>query len=273
MIQQKIIFLDLDGTLLDDEKRFPDGNRAAIRKALASGHKVVISTGRPLVSAIAQAKKLDLVGKGCFIISFNGGEIYDTEKGESFYKKTIPFPYVRWVFDKAKELGLHCQTYDDQGILSEADNSALRSYMSLTRVGSRVVPDVIEALHGQEPVKLIVIDYADHEKLLKYRDDTASWCEGKLDRFFSNPCYLEHVSPGISKGNAVQLLCEHLGLPLENTIAVGDAENDISMIRAAALGVAMANAEPDVKAAADYITEHDNNHDGVAEVIEKFMLS
>lgn len=267
----KIIFLDLDGTLLNDQKEFTEGNRKAIRKALQAGHLVVIATGRPLVSAVTQAKKLGLTGEGCYIIAFNGGEIYDTVGKKSIYRKTIPLPYVRHIFDAAKEAGLHCQTYNDVEILTEKDTPALQFYMKMTKVGARIVPDVIEALE-KEPVKMIVIDLQDREKLLRFRDATAGWCEGKIDRFFSSPEYLEHVAPGISKGGAIHILCEYLGIPMENTIAAGDAENDISMLQAAAVGAAMANAEPDVKAAADYVTERSNNEDGVSEIIERFML-
>lgn len=270
---RRIIFFDLDGTLLNDQKEFTSGNRKAIREALRAGHKVVISTGRPLVSALAQAKELGLIGEGCYIISFNGGEIYDTAKGESIYRKTIPLPYVRQISDAAKQMGLHCQTYDEEGILTETDTPIYHAYMKSTKVGGRVVPDVIEALNGKEPVKMIVMYPQDQEKLQNFRDETAVWCNGKLDRFFSNPEYLEHVAPGISKGEAIRILCEHLDIPLANTIAAGDAENDISMIEAAAIGVAMANAAPEVKAAADYITKRTNNEDGVSEIIGKFMLS
>lgn len=269
---RKIIFLDLDGTLLNDKKEFTAGNRKAIQEALKAGHKVVIATGRPLVSAVAQAETLGLIGEGCYIISFNGGEIYDTEKKESIYRKTVPLPYVRHIFDAAKEMGLHCQTYNDVEILTEADTPALQSYMKSIKVRGRIVPDIIEAL-DKEPVKLIVIDLNDHDKLLRFRDETAEWCEGKLDRFFSSPQYLEHVAPGISKGKAVRILCEHLGIPLSNTIAAGDAENDISMIEAAGIGAAMANAAPEVKAAADYVTKRTNNEDGVSEIIGRFMLN
>lgn len=162
---RKIIFLDLDGTLLNDNKEFTSGNRKAIKEALKAGHKVVIATGRPLVSALSLAKELGLTGKGCYIISFNGGEIYDTEKQESLYRKTIPHDYVRHIFDIAKDAGLHCQTYDEKGILTETDTAALRAYMASTRVDSRVVPDVIAALDGKEPVKMIVMNDGDHEEL------------------------------------------------------------------------------------------------------------
>lgn len=268
---RKILFLDLDGTLLNDKKELTKGNRRAIEEALGAGHSVVISTGRPLVSAIAQAKSLGLAGEGCYIICFNGGEIYDTAGKKSIFRKTISFPYVQRVFEEAKARGLHCQTYDEEGILTEADTEALRFYMKSTQVGARIVPNVMEALK-EEPVKLLVIDLKDKEKLTAFRDETAKWREGKIDSFFSCPEYLEHVAPGISKGEAVRMLCRYLGIPLENTIAAGDAENDITMIREAAVGVAMANGAPEVKAAADYVTERTNNEDGVAEIIRRFVL-
>ena len=268
---RKIIFLDLDGTLLNDEKQFTPGNRKAVKQALRAGHQIVITTGRPLFSALAQAEDLGLTGKGCYIIAYNGGEIYDTSKKESLYKKTLPLPYIRHIFDAAREMGLHCQTYSDTEILTEADTDALQFYMETTRTHSRIVPDVIAALE-KEPVKMIVIDIHDHEKLVRFRTATENWCHGKMDRVFSSPSYLEHVAPGISKGSAVRILCEHLDISMENTIAAGDAENDISMIQAAAIGAAMANAEPAVKEAADYITKRTNNEDGVSEIIGKFML-
>jgi Cof subfamily protein (haloacid dehalogenase superfamily) len=269
---RKILFLDLDGTLLNDQKEFTPGNRKAIKEALKAGHQIVISTGRPLVSARVLAKDLGLYGKGCYIISYNGGQIYDTEAEKTIFKQTIPLPYVRYIFDQAKERGLHCQTYDEEGILTEADTPDLQYYIRLTKVNGRVVPDVIEALNGQEPVKMIVIDIKDHEKLEKFREETEDWCQGKMDRVFSSAEYLEHVPPGISKGTAIHFLCDYLGLPLDQTVAAGDAENDLAMIETAAIGCAMANAEPKVKAAADYITKRTNNEDGVSEIIGKFLL-
>ena len=123
-----------------------------------------------------------------------------------------------------------------------------------------------------EPVKVLVVNYENKEHLRDYLEKTADFADGKINRFFSSNEYLEHVAPGIDKGSAVRFLCEYTGIPLCNTIAAGDAENDISMIRAAHIGWAMRNAEEEVKQAADYITENDNNHDGVAEIIHKFVL-
>ncbi|MDO5424499.1 MAG: Cof-type HAD-IIB family hydrolase [Eubacteriales bacterium] len=265
-----ILFTDLDGTLLDDKKVLTPGNRQAIEEALQAGHKIVITTGRPLASGKILARELGLDKEGCYVIAFNGGEIYDMYHQESIFRQTLSIPDVVWVFREARKRGLHCQTYDSIGILSESDNPCLRYYKANTNIPAKVVPDIAEALQ-EDPVKLIVID-TDHEKLLAFREETAAWAEGKMDRIFSTPQYLEHVAPGISKGGAIRMLCEKLQIPLSQTIAAGDAENDLSMIETAAVGAVMCNAEERIRARGTYITKHDNNHDGVAEIIRTFML-
>lgn len=267
---KKALFLDLDGTLLNDQKEITAGNKQAINAALANGNKVIISTGRPLVSVKILAKELGLTSEGCFAISFNGGEIYDLYNEKSIYKKTIPLEYVQYIFDKASEWGLHCQTYNETHVIATKETKALKHYIERTNVPPLVVPDLSTALTA-DPVKLIVIDLNDHDKLVRFRAETAAWAEGKIDRIFSNEEYLEHIAPDVSKGNAVRYLCEYLDIPISNTIAAGDAENDLSMIAAAHIGIAMVNATPTVKAAANHTTTNDNNHDAIAEIIETFL--
>ena len=98
-----------------------------------------------------------------------------------------------------------------------------------------------------EPVKVLVVNYENKEHLRDYLEKTADFADGKINRFFSSNEYLEHVAPGIDKGSAVRFLCEYTGIPLCNTIAAGDAENDISMIRAAHIGCAMKMTEEEVQ--------------------------
>lgn len=266
----KILFLDLDGTLLTDDKRLTEGNKKAILSAIQRGHKIVINTGRPLISAVLLSEELELNREGCFLIAFNGGEIYDCGTKKSIYKKTLPMEYVRLLFDEARKSNLHCQTYDDRGILAEHPSVCLEEYRKKTNVDYRIVENVTEEMTS-EPVKVLVIDYENHEALERFREKLDSWAAGKTDRIFSCPEYLEHIPPGVSKGKAMEILCSHLGIPMCNTIAAGDAENDISMLKTAAVGAAMANASAEVKECSNYITKRDNNHDGVAEIIEKWM--
>ena len=94
----------------------------------------------------------------------------------------------------------------------------------------------------------------------------------QLDAFFSCEQYLEIIPRGLSKGNVLVQLAQRLGIPIENTVAAGDAANDLSMLRAAGIGVAMCNGTDEAKAAADAVTCRDNNHDGIAEIIEKYLV-
>ena len=267
----KILFLDMDGTLFNDQKEFTKGNRIAIANALKNGHKVVITTGRPLGNVITLAKDLGLDGKGCYVIAYNGGEIYDPYHKKMIYEKTLPLEHVQYLFDLSSKSNLHCHTYDETGnVITKANSPALKHYLERTGLTAKIVPDIRTAL-SSEPVKVLIIELEDDTKLIKFREETAAWAKDKVDRMFSCAEYLEHVAPGISKGNALKILCDYLALPLSNTISIGDAENDMTMIEAAALGVAMSNGTAELKKIANYITVADNNHDGVAEVIEKFM--
>lgn len=271
----KMIFLDLDGTLLNDAKQIPKVNREAIDRALECGHKVIVCTGRPLSSTLHLLPAFGLDKPGCYAITFNGGLIYDAGAQKAIYQKTIPLDQVRHVFEKAYEYGrIQIQTYTDEGFITERDTAESRWYEKRTQCRRKLVKDIFEELNGQEPCKMLAIAY-DFERahIEGFREALAEYCSGKIDMYFS--CYelLEFMPAGINKGNSVKWMCEYLDIPLEHTIAVGDAENDISMIEMAAVGVVMKNANDDMKKYGGYITEKNNNEGGVAEVIEKFMLN
>lgn len=270
--KSKALFLDLDGTLLNDEKEITPGNRAAIEKALAAGHRVVITTGRPLVSAIEQARRLDLTGPGCYLIAFNGGIIYDLGAKEVIFEETVPLDLVQAIFDEANRRGLHIQTYDERQVLVEprCDGEAVRRYCSIILMEHSVVPSV--AALTREPAKMLLIDFQDKAPLEDFRQWVLGQYGDKLDSFFSCEQYLEIIPRGLSKGSALLQLAGLLGIPQENTVAAGDAANDLSMLKAAGVGVAMCNGTEEAKAAADTVTTRDNNHDGIAEVIEKYLF-
>ncbi len=271
-IEKKALFLDLDGTLLTDDKNIPQGNREAIDRMLLQGHSVIITTGRPLVSALFQAEKLGLTSKGCYIIAFNGGVLYDTYEHRVIYRSTIPLDIVRKVFAEANRRGIHIQTYRDDKVVVEpvGDDDIVRQYCAKIIVEHEVIPDI--SMLDEEPVKMLIIDMVDPEPLEEFRSWIASWADDVLDSFFSNDQYVEIVSKGLNKGSALLQMAEILGVDRKDTIAAGDAANDIQMIETAGLGCAMINATDDVKAVADYITAKNNNECGVAEIIEKFVI-
>ncbi len=269
---KKALFLDLDGTLLTDDKKVPEGNRRALERMLAEGHSVIIATGRPLSSAVLEAGELGLTGEGCYLIAYNGGVLYDTANHRVIFEKTIPLPLVFDVFDEANARGIHIQTYDDVATVVEprCDNDVVRYYCGRIGMTHRVIDDIRHL--EKEPVKMLLIDLNGRT----YTEPMRQWVIEKhgdeLDGFFSSGTYMEIVRKGLDKGNALEQMAELLGIPMENTVAAGDAENDVSMIRAAHLGCAVANAVPECRAVADYVTERDNNHSAVAEIIEKFIL-
>ena len=272
-MEKRMLFMDLDGTLLDDHEQITPGNRQALERALEWGHGVIITTGRPLKSALIQAQKLGLDKPGCYTIAYNGAVIYDWEKQAQVFGRTLDIPTVLDIFDYVNPQGMHLQTYDTWDVLVEpcGDDAIVRKYCSRILMDFRVIQDVHTDL-VEEPVKVLIIETEDREKILQLQANLEDRFAGKVDTFFSNPTYLEVVPKGMNKGEAVKMLCRMLNVPIENAVSVGDAANDLSMIQAAGIGVAMANGTEDVKAVANYITTCDNNHDGIAEVVERFFF-
>ena len=270
---KQILFLDLDGTLLNDKKEITEGNRRAIGEALAKGRRIVVTSGRPLKSSLAQARRLGLAGEGCCVIAYNGASIYDCTAGKEIFRRTLDPEVLYAVFDEARRRDIYIQTYDNEDVVTEQESRVenARRYCAAIGLDYRIIRDVRRDL-AAPPVKALFIDYQRREPL----EDMERWLHaglaGRADCFFSSPWFLEVVPTGVSKGAAVTELCARLGIGVEDAIAAGDECNDVSMLRAAGLGAAMANAVPAAKEAADYVTERDNNHDGIEEIIRKFML-
>lgn len=272
-MKRKILFLDLDGTLLNDQREISPGNRAALEQALSQGHRVVINTGRPLESAVRQNEKLGLTHEGCYLIAFNGGLIYDSYRKEIIYRQCLPIPTALKMAALCNRRQVHVQTYDASCVLVEPQwaDDALARYCEKTLLQYRVVPDLSSAL-TEEPAKVLAISYTDRASLERLEAEISGGYP-EVDCFFSCQEYLEIVPKGVHKGTAVTRMCRQLGIDIADSVAAGDAENDLTMLRAAGTGCAMANAVAEAKAAADYVTEHDNNHDGVAEIVQKFLLN
>lgn len=272
-MERKILFLDLDGTLLNDRKEITPGNRRAVGEALDRGCRIVVASGRPLKSSLAQAGRLGLAGEGCYVIAYNGGVIYDCAGGRAVHREHLKPETLYRVYDEAARRGLYIQTYDREDVVVEprcGEENAAR-YCAEVGLDWRRIGDVRRDL-SEPPVKALLIDYRNREPL----EDMERWLRkelaGEADCFFSSRHLLEVVPRGVSKGSAVTELCRLLGIDVRSAVAAGDENNDVSMIRAAGVGVAMANAVEAAKAAADYVTERDNNHDGIEEVIRKFLL-
>ncbi len=266
----KILFTDLDDTLLDSRKQITSENRRAIRQAEERGHKIVLCTGRPLMGITSLIQELDLARPGSCAVAYNGGVIYDCYQKQIIYKKSIPIPHVKYIFQKSLQYDLFCQTYSDTHLLAPCSSPELEEYLAKSWMPCHILPDLPEGL-VTAPAKVLVIGSQDSSRLDCYLRDMREWAKDKISLFYSSPIYLEHVPLGISKGSAIRWLCQYFHIPLENTVAVGDQQNDIPMLQTAHIGAAMANATDECRAAADYITERDCDHSGLAEVIERFL--
>lgn len=272
-MKKKILFVDLDGTLLNDQKEIPAGNKAAIEKATALGHAVVITTGRALLSTQKMVERLGLNTPGCYAITSNGALIFDTYREEVVFQTGVPRHLIRPIFDEAYKFDVHAQTYAFDHAVCEKDNEEMEYYSRTTMLPYEVVPDAAAAL-TEDPVKLLFVELKDKQKLENFRMHIKPFTDANdVDMFFSCDFYLEFLPRGINKGSGVRYLSQLLGVPIEDTVAAGDAENDIAMLKAAGTACVMKNAGPEMAAYADYITERDNNHSGVAEIIERFLLN
>jgi len=271
-LKYKMLVTDMDYTLLNKEKRVSDRNREALRRAMEKGVHMVVATGRIYTSARIYAK---LLGLDTPIIASNGALIKDASK--TIFRGILSQDTVREMLRLCHKYGIYCHFFTENTIYSEKlINVSLRytewnKYMGEEdQVKIRIVDDgeeIIEAAKS-EVLKAVVFD-DDDEKIQKLRDGIME--TGIVSVSQSMKHNLEVMNKGVTKGNAVRILAQLYGINREEVIAIGDNENDISMIEYAGLGIAMGNAEECLKRAADHVTG-DYQEDGVAEAIEKFIL-
>ena len=258
----RVLALDLDGTLTNDQKVVTPATRTALDAAAAKGVTIVLASGRPTAGVVPLARELELDN--------NGGSITDCATGRTLYSQWLDSKYVPALCAFAKEQKVAIVTYNEQGVVSESpeDPWALKECFTCGLPMQRV-EDL--AAYVDYPIckMLITLDPARRDEVLAAGRKVF---EGRIDLYPSSPFFIEAVPLGVAKDVSLAGLLEEMGLTRDNLMACGDGLNDRSMIRYAGVGVAMQNAEPPVKEAADYVTEADNNHDGVAEAIEKFIL-
>ncbi len=270
-MSSKILFTDIDDTLLNKDKSVSRENREAIRRLLEQGHYFVLMTGRPIATGRIVIRELELTQPGCYMAAYNGGVIYDCAAGRILSERTLPMEVTKELIDEAHKEGIYVQTYQRDTIITEKDGKELEFYLSNAVMRYKLVDDLFSSL-DKEPNKVILINVDDTDRLRQFQE-SHSYLEERSNSFFSHDEFLEYCPKGINKGSGVHYISSFLGIPMENTVAVGDERNDIAMVRAAHVGVAVKNAHSELMKVADYVTEHDNEHGAIAEVIEKYILS
>ena len=277
----KIIALDLDGTLLDSQKRLSDGNRAALEEAAAKGVLIVPTTGRFFGMMPQAIRDLPFVR---YAITINGAQVYDRETGTAIVREEIPLDMA---LDIMRLLDGYDVIYDcyrsnwgwmTESLQNKAEDYATDAhYVKMVREFRNPVPELkayLESTASEGDVQKVMLfarNTPGSEAVTKAIAEAVRERFPQIKATSSTWNNLELNIATAHKGNSLRRFAEHLGYALDNCMAIGDGMNDLSMIEAAGLGVAMSNAHPLVIAAADHVTAS-NDEDGVAKAIRDFAL-
>lgn len=261
----RLIAADLDGTLrAEGNPTFTPRVRAAVQRAHARGVRVVMATGRMFLTAEPFARDLGLTDP---IVCDQGATIRDLQTGETLFGKRVPLDLVREVAAFANDDVTLIACSDEEFYTARLTDNAT-GFVKNYREHLHLLPDLAECL-PREPQKLVFVnDVTVTERL--FVELTARFSE-RLQVVQSFERYVEITNREVSKGKAVEWLASRWGIARDEVIAIGDQDNDRSMIEWAGLGVAIGNAVESVKTLADYVAPTAAD-DGVAEVIEKFVL-
>lgn len=277
MVDEKprLLACDIDGTLLGEDDLIPLANVSALAALRDRGVNVVLSSGRALISIRRIAAQMFAPRETDFYIGFNGALVAGGLGSTPVWREVLAQHIIADVAEYARQYDLVLQGYVGDEFVVEADSQASRAYAAGTAMERRVVDDMTSAL-GEGSPKLLVID--DHEVLLHHQaaleDIARSNGQASTPRFittFSKPHFLEIMPAGVTKGEGLRHLCEHLEIPMAQAVAVGDSYNDIEMLQEAGIGVAVANAPAKVKHAADVVSQRSAGEGAVAEVVERFF--
>ncbi|MDO5562105.1 MAG: Cof-type HAD-IIB family hydrolase [Synergistaceae bacterium] len=263
----KAIAVDIDGTILNSRSEMTSSMKNSLRRAVIQGIPVIICTGRMYLTSLPFINEIGTTAPGVF---YNGGYVRDLKTGKTIYKRGLGFELTREILDFYRENKWYIQLYqDDKFYVVDANDLRCRYYVSISH------------LEPQSLGKDFWEFRADAAKLLGIASDKSTIREMLLrtrehfgDRIYlakSWGAFAEMVHPSVNKAHGLDMAANFLGIDRKDVLAIGDAGNDIEMIRWAGVGVAMKNAPDIVKDAADIVTPEDNDHDGAAWVIENYL--
>ena len=270
-MKYKLLVLDVDGTLLNDERELSKRTLAALLKVQQMGVRIVLASGRPTYGLMPLAKTLELGNYGGFVLSYNGCQIIKAQNGEILFERRINPEMLPYLEKKARKNGFAIFTYHDDTLITDSpDNEYIKNEALLNNL-KIIREDEFSTAIDFAPCKCMLV--SDKEKaLIGLEQHWEKRLAGTLDAFRSEPYFLEVVPCGVNKANTLGALLEHLGVTREEVIAVGDGVCDVTMLQLAGMGVAMGHSQDSVKVCADYVTTS-NEEDGVALAVEKLILA
>lgn len=264
-MKYKLIAADMDGTLLNSESKLSQGNLEAIKKAMAQGVKFAVVTGRSVTSL----KQFDFVAElNTPAIAYNGAKIYNMATDELIFEQGLDNEDALRLLDLAAVYGTTICAWSGDKYYTNTLNERSVTYGKMSWAEPIIIEDN-KALAEQGVTKIIWNDSPERvqeliRELDKLKFNALSYCT-------SNPCFLETMNCSVSKAKSLGRLCDYYGIDSSEVIAVGDGENDLSMLQFAGLSVAMENASDSVKSKCKVVTDT-NDNDGVARMIEKYCL-
>jgi|SRR5579884_141135 len=262
----RLVALDLDGTLIGDDLVVRPRVRAAVEAARAQGAAITIVTGRMFAAAKPFATTLGITGP---IVCYQGAAIFDVATGATLRETPVAQDVTREVLDWAHEHGVHAQCYADDVLYVDEINRFSRRYTALARVEPHLVRSLRESFSHRPTIKIVLVD--EPERADAHLAALRALLGERAYLTRSHKDFVEVVDPAVNKGEALRFVAERLGVTLEATLAVGDAWNDVPLLDAAAVGIAMGSGPPELLARADDVVG-DVAHDGVAEAIERYVL-
>jgi len=263
----RLIAIDMDGTLLNNDLEISPRVINAIQEVRRRGTQVTICTGRMFASAKPYA---DQMGLNVPLITYNGALVKNSQTEEILYERSVPLDEARKVINKCRKYGFTLNVYINDELFVDRITPEAERYAERVGVTLNKVDDLEELLNQGTQGLNKMLAIGDEEKLNKMRREMVE--EGsKLYITRSLHYFLEFLNQEATKGLGLKAVAETLGIKREETMAIGDNENDLEMFKYAGAAVVMGNARDEVKSYADYVTSS-NDDDGVAEAIEKLVL-
>lgn len=271
MTEIKLLALDMDGTLFTTDKAITEENKQALKKAQELGVKVVITTGRPLKAISYVLDELNLNSAENYSITFNGG-LVQRNNGEILDVSALSFDELDIIYSTLEPLSLPMDVISDGTVYSIPSQGVHSQYHQANPMLTFVELDTLSDLPRDISYnKVVVVTEAD------FLDTQIPKIPSELHKAFeifkSREIILEIMPKGIHKAVGLEILTKHLGLKAEQVMAVGDEENDVTMLKWAGLGVAMANGSAIAKESANAVTTKTNDQSGVAEAVEKYIVN
>lgn len=265
----KMIVMDLDDTLLNDELIISDYTKKVIFNAHKEGIKIVIASGRPTPAIMPYAKELRLKENAGYVISYNGAILTDMATGEIITSTTLTMENVDFLLKTVDEKNLLVQTYINGSIVTPKHNEYTDFEGKLTGM------PVIECENLRNEIKKEVPKILLMENPIRLKEVEAELkpvIGNSMTMNISKPFFLEFTNITVDKNKTIEYLCNKIGIDKNDVMAIGDSYNDLTMIKGCGLGIVMSNGPEDVKQHACHVT-HCNNTDGVATAINRFALA